>query len=695
MKKIFIIAAIALFAGSLNAQIDRSIRPSAAPAKELKISDAKTFTLANGLKVFVVEDHRAPTVFYSLGLDIKPALEGDKAGMYDLFSSVFGTATKKRSKEQINRELDLIAARLSANSNGGSVSVLKKYEQKALELMTDILFNPVFKQEELDLNLEKTKSALASIVDDGSDINRRVSAALTYGRQFPYGEIETVKTVENVSISDLQKFYDTYFAPNVARLVIVGDVSLDEAKASAKKYFDKWQRKTVPETKYVIPQKPEKTIVAMVEKSGAVQSSIDVSYPVQYRLGDEGGEAAALMSYILGGGSSSRLFLNLRESHSYTYGIYCSLSRDDIVGRFNLSAGRGDAASVKAAATDSAIIEIFSEINRIINNPVSEEELKNAKAYFAGSFGRSLAEPSTIAQQAVNIDKYRLPKDFYKNYLKRLEAVTVADVKAAAVKYLHPNNALIVVTGDRSYAESLKKLSTDGNIHFYDADANPVAAPSTLTANVTPQTVIDAYIKAIGGKEAIDKVNDSEMVMETSIAGQTLTIKKLYKKPNMSSLSISAGAMVVQKVLFDGKTVKMSAMGQTKEFTEGKEFESIANEVSMFPELNYTAENGYELTVTGIEKTGGKDSYVLKVKKGSFNFVEYFDVESGLKVKTVDEMETPQGTMQQIAEYSDYRTVENIKIPHTRKQSVQGITNMEATVKSIVINKGIGDDMFK
>ncbi len=693
MKRIFTILMLALCAGMVHAQtLDRSVRPSAAPAKAIEIKDAKTFTLSNGLKVFVVEDHRAPIVYYSIRLDIKPALEGNKTGMQDLFTAVIGTATKTRTKEQLNRESDLIGAQMGSNSRGVSGSVLKKYEPKMLELMADVLLNPVFNQDELTLNLDKAKSGLKMIGDDAGSLCDRLSTALMYGKGYPAGELETVATLDNITIKDLDSFHATYFAPNVARLVIVGDVTEKEAKANAEKYFGKWAKKNVPITKYTLPVAPAQTKVAMAEKAGASQSAINVTYPVSIKIGAPDQLSTAIMSYIFGGGSSSRLFQNLREQHSYTYGVYNRLSPGELFGTYGLTSGRG-AAQVKAAATDSAIYFIEQEMRDMMNKPISEQELKDAKSFMAGSFGRQLEDASTIADFAVNIDKYKLPKDYYKNYLKRLDAVTVADVQVAAKKYLRPDNAWIIVAGDKSVAEGLKRFAGNKTVQFYDENANPVEAPVAKTTDATPETIINNYVKALGGKDVIEKINDYKITAEMSAMGQKIEMTTAFKKPNHSLVLMGMGGRVMQKITFDGTKMKMTGMQGSQEFTSGDEFEATKAEAAVCPEMNYM-QNGYKLAVKGIEKVNGSDAYALEVTKGKVVTVNYYDVATGLKVKSVTTVDTPQGPMQQVSEYSDYKAVEGVKFPYSIKQSAAGMA-MDATVKAIDVNKGLENSLFE
>jgi len=693
MKKIYSIFVLLICILTVNAQVDRSIRPSSAPAKEIDIKNAKVFTLSNGLKVFLVEDKTTPLTYYNIVLDVKPTLEKEKAGMSEMFNDVFGQATKTRSKEQLNKEIDLIGAQMQANKNGGYIFYLKKYETKALELLSDAILNPNFSQEEFELTLGKYQTALSSLGDDAGQINQRVSSALTYGKNYPDGEVETMETLANIHLSDLEEYYNTYFAPNVARLVIVGNVSEKEAKASAEKYFGKWKKKNVPEAKYAIPSALEAPKVAYIVKPGAVQTSIDISYPINYKIGVPEYEACQLMNHILGGSGTGRLFLNLRETHSYTYGVYTDIRGGELVGRFNIQAGRGSAASVKAAATDSAIYQLFHEFNRIANEPVTEEELVAAKAYVAGSFSRSLENSGTVANFAINIDKYNLPKDYYKNYLKRLDAVTIADVQAAAKKHIRPNNAWIVATGDKSHADGLLPYASDNTIHYYDYNANPTEAPSSVEANITVEQLVNNYIKALGGKDAIDNINDYEILGSVNMMGQVLDMKQLFKKPQYSLTEISVTGMTVQQVIFDGTTIKMSGMAGTQELTDEDSIENAKNQTGICTELNYI-NNGYTLEVAGIEDVNGSNAYVLNISKGSRKLVSYFDVETGLKVKSAETIETPMGEQQSITEYIEYKEINGVMFPFKVKQSAGGMV-MEMETTSVEVNKNIDDSVFK
>jgi hypothetical protein len=397
------------------------------------------------------------------------------------------------------------------------------------------------------------------------------------------------------------------------------------------------------------------------------------------------------MNHILGGSATGYLFMNLREKHSYTYGAYSSLSAGEEIGRFHI-AGRGGA-SVKAAATDSSLYEILHEFRRIINEPVTEEALKAAKSNLAGNFSRSLENSGTLASFAVNIDKYKLPKNYYKNYLKRLDAVTVADVQAAAKKYIKPDNAWIVVTGDKTCGDKLLPFASDKTIHYYDYNANPIANPASENTDISAKTIIDSYVKALGGKTVIESINDYTLKAEVKTMGQTMSFLQMFKKPNKSFVGLGMNGMNIQKITFDGVTLRISAMGNSKEFTEGEQLDYIKDGAGIIPEVDYV-KNGYTLSKGYIEEVNGQKAYVFTATKDKSKIANYFDIKTGLKLKCVTTLTTPTGEQQTAVEYSDYRAVDGVLFPFLIKQSVSGMS-MECVVESVEINKDIADTVFQ
>lgn len=691
MKKI-IVSLIVLLTTTVYAQkkgneLDRSKRPVPAAAPAIKLADIPSFELPNGLKVFVVENHKLPTVSYSLVLDIDPELEGDATGASSIAGQLLTSGTKTRTKDKLDSDIDFIGATLEAHSTGLYASSLKKQQNKLLELVSDVLINADFKQEELDKIKTQTLSGLAAEKDDPDAISKNVKAVLNFGKAHPYGEITTEASVEKITLEKCSKYYKTYFRPNVAYLAVVGDITLSEVKPLIEKYFASWQKAEVPKSMFAMPLPPVKTRVAIVNKTGAVQSVVNVTYPVDLKPNSEDLIKARVMNTVLGAGFSSRLFLNLREKHGYTYGSYSSLNHDELVGEFSAYA------KVRNAVSDSSVAEIMYELNRLRTERVPQDELDGIKNYLTGSFAISLEDPSTIARFAINIDRYKLPKDYYANYLKYLAAVTVEDVYAMAQKYIRPENATILLVGDKGELSKKMERFTGGQpLEFYDSYGNvSKEATAAVPADVTPKSIIESYIKAIGGKKAIMEVKDVTTKMNAKFQGMDLSIVTQQKAPNKYAMTVMMGKIPVQKEAYDGVKGRQSSSQGKSELT-GEGLDQIKSQAVLFIEMKYE-KLGYKLKLAGIENIEGKDAYKLEVEgpKGQ-KTTEYYDVATGLKIREMETANTEVGPVVQITDVVEYKEVNGVKFPSV--VSVSGAMSMKLVAESIAVNQGIEDSEF-
>ena len=685
MKKFSIIAVIALLIPFFAlAQLDRSIKPEPGPAPQIQIGEFESFTLDNGLKVFVVENAKLPVVSFSFIFDYDPVLEGDKVGLGSITGQLLRTGTKNRTKADIDEAIDFLGARVSTSSSSLFASSLSSHKEELLDIISDILINSEFQQNELDRIKNQTISALAADRNSPDAIIQRLRRQLVYGTEHPFGESQTEETIKNIELHDCEKFYKTYIRPNVSYLAIVGDVSKDQIKPLIEKYFNKWEKQEVPTHEYPMPQAPEYVTVSIVDRPVSVQSAISVAFPVDLRHNSEDILAARLMNRILGGGAA-RLFDNLRETYGFTYGAYSRLSSSNVIGNFNA------ATNVRTSATDSALIQIFYEINRMRDEPVPMNELNMRKNEMAGNFALSLERPQTIANFALNIERHDLPEDFYVNYLKNLEALTQEDVQNAAKKYLKVQNAHIIVVGKaEDIADNLRQFSPKGRVDYYDLDGNwydpdlrLLPAPEGLTA----EKVIESYIEAQGGRRTLSRVKDVTMIYETFMQGMNIELKTYQKAPDKMMMEVGGSGMVFSKQIFDGERgmVEMPMMGQTEEL-KGDDLESFRFQALMYPELDY-AKHGVKIELLGIEKIGEKEAYKIKVilPTGSESF-DYFDTETGLKIKSITESGE--------SYFSDYRKVNNIKFPFEVKQSAEG-QELQMKLKTVEVNSKLKDDLFR
>ncbi len=685
MKKYFLTLMLTLvFIAPLFSQIDRSKMPEAGPAPEIKAGKYESFQLPNGLKVFVVENHKLPRVTYSLIIDRDPISEGKQLGYISAAGELLRTGTTNRTKDQLDKEIDFIGGSISTSSSSIRASSLKKYTSEIMELMSDIILNANFTQIELDKIKKRMISNIKSSKDEPNAIANNVRKALVYGKDHPYGEIMTEETVNDIKLENCINYYKTFFKPNIAYLAVVGDITVDEAKELAEKYLSNWQKKEVPKFTYSTPKPPEKTFVALVDRANSVQSVVNVTYPVQLKHNDPDNIKAKVMNTILGGGVF-RLFNNLREKHAYTYGAYSTLADDELVGYF------GAFASVRNEVTDSSITQILYELNRIKNEKVSDDELQTVKNYLTGNYAISLENPQTVANQAINIARFNLPKDYYENYLKNISKVTADDIKEAAQKFIQPEHSYILVVGNADeIKDGLKKF---GEINFYDMYGNKVdTTKSASLTGVTAQQVIDKYIAAIGGKEKFAAVTDRKTVMHGEVQGMKINMKIYQKAPDKLKQELDAGVMK-QSVIFDGQKAVMSFAGNQREVT-GSELEKLKYESTMDLLLNLDAYK-IKTNLKGTEKVNGKDAYRIEfVLPDGTKWTQYYDVDSGLKVKESKNITVPQGNFTQETVYSDYREVNGVKYPFKINQSM-GPQSMEFTVDSIQTNIGLSDREFE
>lgn len=660
-------------------EIDRSTQPEAGPAPKIEIGGYQSFTLENGLKVYVVTNKKIPRVSVQLTLDRDPVSEGEAVGYISMTGQLMMRGTENRSKEELDKEIDFIGASLSTFSTGAYASSLKKHSEKLFELMADVIKNPTFPEEELEKLRKQTLDGIEASQQNPDAIMSNLSRVMRYGKDHPYGELETKESVKAITREHCVEYYQTYFRPNIGYMAIVGDISLKEAKKLSKKYLADWEKADVPTHEYDQPEAPEEPQVDLMDKSGAVQSIINITYPVDFQRNSEDYIPARLANGILGnGGFSGRLFQNLREDKGYTYGAYSSLSSGEEIGSFTAGA------KVRTEVTDSAVAEFMYEIERIATEPVKEEELELTKSVFSGRFARSLEDPRTVAGFAISTARYDLPKDYYETYLKQVEAVTVEDIQRAAKKYIKPEAVHIVTVGDGSKIK--EKLQRFGPVTEYDMYGNEVEEMDA--GDMTAEQVIEKYLEAAGGADKLKAVKALRRTASASIQGMSMKMEMVQAAPNkMHNTVFLPMGMGKQEQIFDGEKGK-AVSPQGSKIPEGKELDAMAIDATMFLELSYD-EMGLTAELDGMKSVDGSNAYkvVYQSSEGQSR-TRYYDAESFLLIKAENG--------QQATTFDDYKEVEGIMFPFSSKiASPQMPAPLPVKVEKLEINPELEDDAFK
>jgi zinc protease len=473
-------AAAAAQAGGESINADEPWRnqvPGAGPARPLQLTTPASATLANGLTLILNERPGLPIVAANLvlktGSDANPL---EKPGTANFVAAMLDEGTSKRSALQIADDVARLGASLSTNSSMDATTIaarsLAKNFPATLELLADVTLNPSFPAEEVE---RQRASRLASLVqqrDNPAQVAAQVTAAALYGPKHPYGytEIGTEISVKALTRDDMVAFWKQNFVPNNAALVVAGDISMDELRGLAEKSFGSWQRGSPAQPALGAPATTPARVV-VVDKPGSPQTQVRVASIGAARSSPDF-RPIQVMNVALGGLFSSRINMNLREQHGYTYGASSQFSFRRAPGPFQVASG------VRTDVTGPAVSEIFKEVRGMVDKPVSQDELKKAKDSLSNSLPGAFETSANAVNNFSNVFIYDLGLDYYSRYAEQVNAVTADQALAVARKYLVPNGMVVVAVGDRAKIEpQLKKLNL-GEIEARDTEGRLIAAGS-------------------------------------------------------------------------------------------------------------------------------------------------------------------------------------------------------------------------
>ena len=687
MKKYIIFTLLAVFMGAtVTAQVDRTKIPESGPMPEVNLGEAKEFKLKNGLTVLVVTDSKLPSLNWNLNLNNPPVYEGDKAGVQSLTSALMGKETQLTSKDDFSEKIDFLGASMNVSPNGGFGFCLSKYTDQVFSLFAEAALQPKFTQEELDFEKEQLIEGIKSGENSAAAIAGNVRSALLYGKNHAAGEIITEETVNNVTLEDVNNFYNERFKPSNGYILFSGDITEKQAKLLLKKYFGDWDKGSVETPEYPSFEDVPTTEINFVDVPNAVQTELAVMSVSPLKMTDEDYHAALVTNYILGGAFGSYLNMNLREANGYTYGARSSLG----TGRYYNSSFRATT-KVRNEVTDSAVVETLKEIKRIKTEPVDEEILANAKAKFLGSFILESEDKAVAARRALSIRTNKLPEDFYKNYIANIDKVTIEDIQRVANKYLADDKARIVLVGKAAdVLENVEKIEWNGKklpVKYFDKEANPTDRPETivLPEGLTAKSVLENYLSAVGVKDNLESITSVMTQYEaTTPMGAVMQEEKRIDGKTNQSIYVSGNKMMSMTMTQEGATANNQPLPA-----------NMTNDVKinagLFMEINLV--NSDYAKLTGIEKVEDKDAYVVQVSGEVISYTLYYDVESGLKVKEVQTTSMGGQTQSQDAVLKDYKEYSGLKFPETRAATMMG-QSVEFKLKEVKINEGVSDQDF-
>ncbi len=473
LKKIGTLLMLIFFLTSVSdsqEKIDRTKPPKPGPESKVKFPSYFEKTLPNGLKVIVVENHEQPIVYISFVVRSGSTYDGDLPGLASVTAELLTKGTKTRTATQIAEEIDFVGGSLNTSASWDatnvSVLVLKKYIGVGMDILQDVVLNPTFPDEELGrIKTQRLASIKQSKADAGYLASVRFSKELFSGHPYANESGGNEESIQKMKRDDIVNFYKTHFIPNNSFIIFAGDITPAEAVPLVERYFGKWEKGKNPRKKFQNVNDVNQTKIVIVDKPGAVQSAIRIGHLGIDRKNKDYVKIYT-MNMLLGGYFNSRINMNLRETHGYTYGASSFFDSRMYPGPFIVSA------DVRNEVTDSSVAEILKELKRIIDEPVPEDELKMAKDYIVGSFPLQIETPAQVASRIMTIEIYGLPKDFYDRFREEVKKITAKDIQEVAKKYLHPDKILIVVSGNSKQIKPV--LEKFGPVVVYDADGNKI-----------------------------------------------------------------------------------------------------------------------------------------------------------------------------------------------------------------------------
>ena len=455
----------------------RNQAPAPLPPRPIVIPAPRETVLSNGLTIVVVEDHRLPLVNYRLAFRVGTAFDPPQLpGLTDLLAGLLPEGTESRTSREIAEEVARIGASLSAGANSDytivAASALSQFNEEILDLMAEVVLQPSFPENEVELAKQNTKESLRQQRAQPSFLASEMVSRVMFG-EHPYAIVApTPESIDRSSRDEFVKFHRAKFVPNSAVFIVVGDVQHETIVRKVESLFSTWERGADLVTDFPAPPVRTERVAYLVDRRGSAQSNIVIANSGIVRTSPDY-FPLLLMHTVLGANASSRLFMNLREDKGYTYGAYTNLDARRTAGTFRATA------EVRTPVTGDSLKEFFYELDRIRNEVVSEKEIRDAKSYLTGVFPIRLETQEGLTDQLVQIKMLNLPDNYLQQYRDRVQAVTAAEIQRVANKYVKPDEAAVIVVGDGSlvldqikpYVPEIEVYSTTGKRKSLDAPA--------------------------------------------------------------------------------------------------------------------------------------------------------------------------------------------------------------------------------
>jgi zinc protease len=684
--------------------------PAAGAPKPFEFPRSASKTLANGLRVFVVTDSREPAIAARLVILSAGSIK-DPVGMpgvAQMTANMLTQGTGKRSAREIAEAIDFVGGSLEASAGKDATNVtlniVKKDLQAGFDLMSDVVLRPAFKADELERQRQQILSGLTVQYASPEYLASVVFNRAVYGSS-PYGwpSDGTPETVKKFTSKELAEFHEANYAPNESFLAFAGDITPEEAFATAEKYFGGWPELDVAAAQPPAPPSSSGQHIWLIDKPDSVQTQIRAG-KLGIRIGDPDFIAVSVVNRIFGGGYNSRLNTEVRINKGLTYGANSSFESHRYSGVFVVDTFTRTEATVEAA---KLVVDL---IGKMSTGEVTPKEMDFARDYLAGVYPIQSETAEQVADRVLTVAAFNLPADYNSTYPDKIRSVTPAQVRELAQRYLSTKDLDIVLAGNVSaFRDDLKKAFPDAQyeeIPFEQVDviAPDLRKPKEPPVAATPESleqgkkILLAAVKAAGGDAlasvATLSMTDTGTLMEPS-GELPLTVKWQVSYPNRSHGDVSLGPQKIVQVC-DGKSAWVQQGSQPHDVTPWiGEFE---RGISLFGGgwgiYQQVIGGKLEGQFIGEESIDGKKTLGVAVQAPFGSIKLYFDTETHLLAAARYQSAGQHGPVENEQRWTDYRGVEGRQFAFSTIISRDAGKFSESTVQDVVVNPKLDDALF-
>lgn len=667
------------------------------PLPEFHPQLPKRIELSNGMVVFLQEDHELPLIsavaYIRGGSKEEPA---QKIGLASVYGGSWRTGgTKDKTGDQLDDALEARAARVETGGGldftSAHLSCLKGDFDYVFGIFNDVLRNPEFRQEKIDLAKDNVKTGIARRNDDLGQIAGRESVKLGYGANSPYARVPEYSTLAAITRQDLLDWHAKYVHPNNIIFGITGDFDPAAMEAKLRAVFESWP-KGAPYQNTTATIDPARPGIYFIAKNDVNQSEVRMVAPGM-RRDDPDFYAVQVMNEIFGGGFSSRLFSNLRTKAGLAYSVGGGISAPfDHPGLARLSIG------TKSGTTAAAVEGLYKQIDEMHTQPVTAAELQRGKDAILNSFIFEFDSKEKVLQERMTYEMYGYPADFLERYQKGVEKVTAADVDRVAKKYLVKDKFAVLVVGKS--ADFDKQLDTFGKVTAVDITiptGSGLTAAAAAASNPQGKALLAKAIEAAGGEAKLKSIKSVHRTATLQLKAQGISVEtdSTLVAPDRvrTVLKTPQGEMVLVASPNDS-FMSLGAMGVRPMPASQKEDSVNGLRREIWFIAQHVDDPQYTFSAGGMEKVGDVDAVILDIKAGGQQLRWYVDPKSGHVLRAQYEGNSPQGPATSVVDLSEWKTVDGVTLPFHQEVTSNGTPAASVSVTSLEVNPAVDPKLF-